>query len=91
MQKPEPTAADEAVVAEEWRRLEQERLEEERAEAHEDAVHPGPPHRRLPWAGLIAALAAGIVATIVINALLDRRRGSEVPAAPAAAQGSPRP
>ncbi len=58
-----------AEVEAEWRRIEEQRLAEERAEATEDAADPVPPptKSRWPWLVLVAALAAGIAATIAIN------------------------
>jgi hypothetical protein len=63
------TAGDDAEVEEEWRRIERERLEEEIAEARADAAAPvdEPLRHRWPWLALAGALAAGVLATLVIN------------------------
>jgi len=67
-----PDRADDAKVREEWQRLERQRLDEEIAEAREDAGTV-PPARGGPrwfvWLAFAVALAAGIVATGVINGL----------------------
>lgn len=79
--------AGDAEVEAEWRRIEEQRLAEERAEATEDAADPVPPVTRAqwPWLVLVAALAAGIAATVVIN----RPRPAAVPEnAPPAAPGA---
>jgi hypothetical protein len=64
-------------VTAEWRRIQRDHIDEERAEADQTA---GPSRRRLPWAGLLAALAAGVVAAILANIVVgtpDRPRGDE--------------
>ena len=68
------TAGDDAEVEEEWRRIERERLEEEIAEARADAAAPvdEPLWHRWPWLALAGALAAGVLATLVINRPGDR-------------------
>jgi hypothetical protein len=86
------TAGDDAEVEEEWRRIERERLEEEIAEARADAAAPvdEPMRHRWPWLALAGALAAGVLATLVINrpggpgdrdvALVEGRRLADRPA-----------
>lgn len=62
-------ADDDTAVEEEWRRIERERLDEEIAEAREDAAETvsEPMRNRWPWLALAGALAAGTLATVVIN------------------------
>lgn len=69
------TAADRAVV-QEWQAIETERIAEERAEAAADQVDAaehgiGPggssARRAWPWLTIAAALAAGLLVTVVLN------------------------
>lgn len=71
---------DRAVTAE-WRRIQRERIDEERSEAGADPA-AAPLRQRLPWAGLLAALAAGVVAAILANMAVGSRGrpgGAETP------------
>lgn len=65
---------DDAAVELEWQRLERERIAEERDEAREDAITSTASRRRFPWPGLLAALAAGLIAAIILNAWLASLR-----------------
>ena len=75
-------AGDRAVTAE-WRRIQRERIDDERAEAEADADPVGGcPRRRVPWAGLLAALAAGVMAAVLANIAVgprDRPGGDQIP------------
>lgn len=74
---------DAAAVEGEWRKLEAERIAEEREEAREDLLDAVPARRRWPWPALAAALVAGVIAAVVINAALVARRPAAGPAAEA--------
>ena len=78
--QPAPTDPDDAVDAE-WRKLEAERIAEERDEAGEDALDGPAPSARWPWWAFAAALAAGVILSIMINspAMLSRRPAADAP------------
>lgn len=86
---PPAAAGDDAVVQMEWQRLERQRIEEERVEAEEDAAERAP-RPRLPWPALLVALAAGLIAALVINAVLLTVRPQAPPAADASGERSAR-
>jgi anti-sigma factor RsiW len=71
---PPAAESDEAEVEAEWRKIDRERRAQEIAAAGDDAAHasPQPIRRRWPWLALAGALAAGVLATVVINRPLDR-------------------
>ena len=81
--QPAPTDPDDAVdaVDAEWRKLEAERIAEERYEAGEDALDAPTSPARWPWWAFAAALAAGVILTIMINspAMLSRRPAADAP------------
>jgi hypothetical protein len=70
------------VVDDEWEAIEAERIAAERAEAAADIEATGRRNRhRWPWLALAGALAAGVMATVVLN--LPGDGGREVALAPA--------
>jgi len=69
-------AESDRVVEQEWRAVEAERIAEERAEAEADVPQavtppsgpvPGDSRGAWPWLAVGAALAAGVLATVVLN------------------------
>lgn len=73
--------ADDRAVTAEWRRIQRERIEDEHAEAESAGERT---RRRVSWAGLLAALAAGVVAAILANIAVGPRGrpgGDETPGA----------
>lgn len=84
--------ADEAVVDNEWRKIEAERIALEQQEAREDLLDAEPRRRRWPWLALAAALLAGLVAAAVVNARAKAPKpmtDSTQPPAGARAEGQP--
>jgi hypothetical protein len=78
--QPAPTDPDDAVDAE-WRKLEAERIAEDRNEAGEDALDTPTAPARWPWWAFAAALAAGVILTILINspAMVSQRSAADPP------------
>jgi hypothetical protein len=75
------------VVDDEWEAIEAERIAEERAEAAVDIEATGRrSRRRWPWLALAGALAAGVMATVVLNLPGDGRRDVALAPAPEAVQ-----
>ena len=83
---------DEAVVNQEWKRIESDRVAEEVAEAREDLgdTHPSHPSAWL-WGGFAAALLAGVVFAVVVNVALAARRPAPAPPPPPAGFRPPSP
>jgi hypothetical protein len=70
--RPPDDAASDRLVAAEWRAIEAERIAEERAEAAADLADEIAParvagRRPWPWLTIATALAAGLLATVVLN------------------------
>ena len=87
---PQVPSGDDAAVELEWKRLERRRIEEERAEARENAAVEHGSGPRLPWTALLAALTAGLIAAVILNAALGTLRPQVESAVDAAGEKPPK-